>query len=192
MTLAAGRVRGLATEEAIRAYMAANRPAIGRMISGTFEFRTLDEAEKLSTMLALQYPDENRVAAGIWELLSNAVEHGNLGIDYDEKSRLLLAGCYHAEVERRLAGDPWRDRVARVAFDRTAAGIRLRVSDAGAGFDFRRFLAVEPPPDRPNGRGIAIAARLSFDRVTYLGNGSRVVAVVRAPNDGCAVAIPRE
>jgi anti-sigma regulatory factor (Ser/Thr protein kinase) len=170
--------RTLAPEEAIRAYMAANKPAIGRLVSGTFEIRTLDEAEKLSTMLALHYPDQNRVAAGIWELLSNAVEHGNLGIDFDEKARLLETGRYHEEIERRLGLAPWRDRVAVVVFRRTTRQIRLRVTDQGEGFDFNRFLSAEPPMDRPNGRGIAIAARLSFDRLAYRGCGTCVEAVV--------------
>jgi anti-sigma regulatory factor (Ser/Thr protein kinase) len=161
--------------------MAANKPAIGRLVSGVFEIRTLDEAEKLSTMLALHYPDQNRVAAGIWELLSNAVEHGNLGIDFDEKTRLLEAGRYHEEIHRRLDLAPWRDRIAVVAFRRTTRQIRLRVTDQGEGFDFDRFLTAEPPVDRPNGRGIAIAARLSFDRLTYRGCGTCVEAVVLNP-----------
>jgi anti-sigma regulatory factor (Ser/Thr protein kinase) len=170
--------RTIAPEESIRAYMAANKPAIGRLVSGTFEIRTLDEAEKLSTMLALHYPDQDRVAAGIWELLSNAVEHGNLGIDFDEKTRLIQSGRYHEEIERRLALEPWRDRVAVVMFRRTTRQIRLRVTDEGEGFDFNRFLSADPPMDRPNGRGIAIATRLSFDRVTYRGCGTCVDAIV--------------
>jgi sigma-B regulation protein RsbU (phosphoserine phosphatase) len=168
-------------EEAIRAYMAQNKPAVGRLLTGVFEIHSLDEAEKLSTMLALNYPDSNRVASGIWELISNAVEHGNLGIDYDEKARLLTEGRFADEVASRLERAPWRDRVVTVDFRRRPGAIRLKVVDQGAGFDYRRFLKAEPRLDRPNGRGIAIASRLSFDRLTYRAPGNMVIAEVRTP-----------
>ena len=165
------------TEQAIKDFMAARKPAVGRLLSGVFEIRTLDEAEKLSTMLAANYPDPDRVAAGIWELLSNAVEHGNLAIDFAMKSELLRAGTFHEEIERRLAIAPFGGRVARVEFRRSRTRIRLTVVDEGEGFDFRAFLGADMPLDAPNGRGIAIASRLSFDRLTYLGAGNRVDAI---------------
>jgi CheY-like chemotaxis protein len=169
----------LATSKAIQDYVASHKSAVGRMLSAVFEIRTMEEAQKLSTMLATNCPVPEKVAVGIWELLSNAIEHGNLEIDYDEKAKLLESGRFEAELARRLRQPPYAGRVARVEFRRATKSIRLRVVDAGPGFDFRRFVEADLPMDRPNGRGISIARKLCFDRVIYRGQGN-VVEVVMA------------
>jgi anti-sigma regulatory factor (Ser/Thr protein kinase)/DNA-binding NarL/FixJ family response regulator len=173
----------LAASKAIQDYVASHASAVGRMLSAVFEIRTLDEAQKLSTMLATNCPLPEKVAIGIWELLSNAIEHGNLEIDYDEKAKLLESGRFEGELARRLRQAPYADRVARVEFRRATKSIRLRVTDAGPGFDFRRFVEADMPMDRPNGRGICIARTLCFDRVTYRGLGNVVEVVMAIDRD---------
>lgn len=167
------------TTEAIKSYIHTNKPAVGRMISSVFEIRTMDEAEKLSTMLAAQFPDPDRVAAGIWELLSNAIEHGNLEFDCDDKTRMLFDGTFFEQVEHRLNSAPYANRVALVEFRRTKTQVKLRITDEGPGFDFRRFINADFNFDRPNGRGIAIAKRMAFDHLSYKGRGNIVEAWVR-------------
>jgi anti-sigma regulatory factor (Ser/Thr protein kinase) len=130
-------------------------------------------------MLAAQFPDPDRVAAGIWELLSNAIEHGNLDIDSDEKCRLLLSGTYHDEIDARLDVAPYAYRVAVVEFRRRKKRIWLRVTDEGKGFDFAKYLKAEINLDKPNGRGIAIAKVMAFDQVRYRGRGNVVEAWIR-------------
>ncbi len=154
------------------------RPAIGALVSGIFEIRTLFEAEALSTMLASQYPDPDRVSAGIWELLSNAIEHGNLEIDFQQKGDLLVKGRFQDEIQRRLTLMPYAGRAARVSFRRTRRCIRLTVKDEGPGFDFKRYMQTDVALDLPNGRGIAIASRVCFDNLTYHGPGNEVEAVL--------------
>jgi phosphoserine phosphatase RsbU/P len=141
--------------------------------------RTLEEAEKLSTMLANNYPVPERVSTGVWELISNAIEHGNLEIDYAEKAELLQNGYFAAEMARRLSLPPYAPRVASIAFHRTKTMIRIRVSDEGPGFDFRKYLRATELSDGPNGRGILIASKFSFDKVVYHGKGNVVDAIIR-------------
>jgi anti-sigma regulatory factor (Ser/Thr protein kinase) len=166
-------------EEAIREYIASHKSGIGRLVSGLFEIRTLDEAEKLSTMLANNYPVPERVSTGVWELISNAIEHGNLEIDYAEKARLLQDGYFAKELARRLSLPHYASRVASVEFRRTKTMIRLRVTDEGRGFDFEKYMNATELSDGPNGRGILIASKFSFDKVVYRGKGNVVDAVVR-------------
>jgi anti-sigma regulatory factor (Ser/Thr protein kinase) len=166
-------------DEAIRDYIASHKSGIGRLVFGLFEIRTLEEAEKLSTMLANNYPVPERVSTGVWELISNAIEHGNLEIDCDEKARLLRDGDFAEEVTRRLALPRYAGRVASVEFRRTRTMIRLRVTDEGPGFDFRKYLQATPLADGPNGRGILIASKFSFDKVVYHGKGNVVDGVIR-------------
>src|SRR5262249_39246858 len=53
-----------------------------------FTIRTLDQARDLAGVLANACPDPEAAVVGLTELLVNAVEHGNLGITYEEKSSL--------------------------------------------------------------------------------------------------------
>ncbi|MEN8180423.1 MAG: response regulator, partial [Pseudomonadota bacterium] len=56
------------------------------MQNGRFQFRTLQEGRNLATLLANASPNAGNVVIGLSELMVNAVEHGNLGISYEEKS----------------------------------------------------------------------------------------------------------
>ncbi len=164
---------------AIHAYVSANRPAIGRLLRGDFEIRTMSEAEKLATMLGSHCPDPEQAAIGFWELLANAVEHGSFEIDFAMKSALLLAGTYHAELKRRGGMAPFRDRVVRVQFRQFRRSIRVRIADQGRGFDFAAFGPDFSPHFAPNGRGIAMARQMVFSTLTYLGAGNIVEASIR-------------
>lgn len=164
-------------EEAIHDYIASHKSGIGRLVQGVFEIRTLDEAEKLSTMLANNYPMPERAATGVWELMSNAIEHGNLEIDHAEKARLLEKGIFSDEVARRLTSSPYADRLATIIFRRTKTMIRLRIADEGKGFDYAKYLNAACPSEGPNGRGIMIAAQVSFDKVIYRRAGTMVDAI---------------
>jgi two-component system cell cycle response regulator len=169
----------MSADEAIRDYIASHKSGIGRLVVGLFEIRTLEEAEKLSTMLANNYPVPERVSTGIWELISNAIEHGNLEIDCAEKAQLLHSGYFAEELTRRLALPRYAARVASVEFRRTKTMIRIRVSDQGPGFDFKKYLGATTLSDGPNGRGILIASKFSFDKVIYRGKGNIVDALIK-------------
>lgn len=164
--------------DSIQQYVSENKSAVGRMVTGEFEISTLSEAEKLSTMLANNTPCPDKASIGFWELISNAIEHGNLEIDMDKKTELLLAGQLEVEVLRRLKVEPYCHRLARVDFRRHSNAIHLRVVDEGPGFDFKAVLASDFEHSRPNGRGIHVAQSLCFDTISYLGNGNTVEAVI--------------
>lgn len=144
-----------------------------------FEIRTLKEAEQIAAILALNYPDPSLAGMGIWELVANAVEHGSLEINMHEKRRLMEAGIYEQEVERRQAREPFASRLVRIELRRFATHIGLLVVDDGPGFDHHAVLAREPDGKSPCGRGVRIATGLGFWTVHYLGRGNVVYAVAR-------------
>ena len=113
------------------------------MVRGDYRLRTLEEARVLAGLLAQCSADPERIVVGLSELLINAVEHGNLGISYDEKTALIDAGAWEAEVARRLDLPENRDKRARVAFERATGEIRYRIEDCGAGFG-RPFEVAQP------------------------------------------------
>ena len=153
----------------------------GRLMrEGHFGVRTLSDAHQLSTFLANLFPDSERVVTGILEILLNAVEHGNLGITYEDKGRLLREGRWEAEVTRRQALPTNKDKTVDVRFERSSDRIELTVQDQGEGFDWERFLDFDPArASDSHGRGIALARLLSFDSLQYLGTGSRVTGSVK-------------
>jgi hypothetical protein len=51
----------------------------------------------------------------------------------------------------------------------------MTVQDEGVGFDWEKYLQFDPERAfDPHGRGIALANKMSFDSLTYLGNGNTV------------------
>jgi CheY-like chemotaxis protein len=145
-----------------------------------FRVSTLHEARTLATALSGFYPQPQRVFLGIAELLINAVEHGNLGISYQEKTKLLQEDRWEGEIERRLALPEYAAKKVEVRLEHKPHEIRLTISDCGAGFDSRSYM--EMSPERafdPNGRGIAMSRMMSFDSLEYMGKGNQLVAVVK-------------
>ncbi|HJQ37561.1 MAG TPA: response regulator [Thermoanaerobaculia bacterium] len=147
--------------------------------SARLAVRTLEDARDVGTFLASLCPDPVNAVLGITELLINGIEHGNLGITYDEKSELHAARRWQQELERRLASPEHAAKSVDVTFERNEEEIRITIRDEGTGFDWRCYL--EPDPKRvfdTHGRGIVIARRLTFDTLEYRGCGNEVVGCI--------------
>ncbi len=142
------------------------------LATGTFEIRTMDEAELLSAHIGSACDDPQR-GIGVLELLVNGVEHGNLGISYEEKTRLLASGTYEAEVERRLALEENKYKSVRVNLTRLGDHLQVLITDCGPGFDYERYFTFDRERffDR-HGRGILLA-RAAVE-VEYFDPGSQV------------------
>jgi two-component system, cell cycle response regulator len=142
-------------------------------------FQTLPEADTLSTFLACLFPEPDRVVAGISELLINAVEHGNLGISYDQKSKLIAENCWQDEINRRYNDLYYSSKKVTVAFARKDLSCILEITDEGEGFNWRQYLAVDPERATHNhGRGIAMANMLSFDALRFNQKGNKVTCTM--------------
>lgn len=141
-----------------------------------FEVKSLDDARVLATTLANFYPDSQRVVFGISELLINAIEHGNLGITYSDKSRLNKESRWDQEVARLLDLAEHKSKKVLVHFKRTDDSITLTITDEGDGFEWRQYLEIDPDrATHSHGRGIALSKIMSFDSIEYQGTGNQVV-----------------
>ncbi|HNX77635.1 MAG TPA: response regulator [Candidatus Rifleibacterium sp.] len=117
------------------------------------------------------------VRLGLTELLSNAIEHGTLGITYEEKSKALEAGgsAWRNLVNDRLHSEPFCNRQTIVEFEMNDQGCEWYIKDDGEGFDWNNL----PDPLDPenllceHGRGIMLA-QLQFDEFEFSGNGNEV------------------
>lgn len=154
------------------------------MQGAMFHFRTLSEARKLADLLALLCPEPEKRVFGLRELFINAVEHGNLGISYDEKTMLNEQDIWDHEVERRSALPENLHKYVVVTVERTTEEIRFWIQDQGEGFNWRSYLDVDPFRSyHSHGYGIAMAKGGCFDRMEYQGCGNTVLAVVQLEHD---------
>lgn len=164
----------------LRSQVAGARQASKLLKAATLEFSTLGEAEAASRLLAEAFADPHRVITGLTELCVNAIEHGNLGLSYEDKSRLLPQGRWQETLEARAKDPVYSTRKARAEFRCTDELTWVRITDEGAGFDWTRYLDFDPArAGHAHGRGIALARMVSFDEVHFLGRGNQVEATVR-------------
>lgn len=144
-----------------------------------FRFRTIDEAESLSAFMAHCFPDAQRVLPGLAEIMINAVEHGTYDIGYEKKSSLIESGTLRAEINRRQAMPDYAARYVEAVITHKDNGIYAVVTDQGNGFNWKRYLTIEPSRAKDNnGRGIAQANAISFDKLTFNEKGNQAIAFV--------------
>lgn len=139
----------------------------------------------LLRMTASALPPVRRIhiQGALHELLFNAVEHGNLEIQGQEKQEALAAGCYEQMVAQRATQPRLKERrvTIRVCHERSDNHLEYRITDEGAGFPWRALLArTEEIRDSEgaSGRGIVLT-RAFFPGLTYNERGNEVT--VRVP-----------
>ena len=146
-----------------------------------YRYRTLEEGQALAAALATVCAQPERAAIGLVELFVNAVEHGNLGIDFEEKAKLLSAGQWQSETTRRLQLPENIDKFVDVHACRMDDEIVVLIRDRGKGFDWDKFLVLdESRAFFPNGRGIVLARQIAFRSVEYRGCGNEVQVRIAA------------
>jgi hypothetical protein len=175
----------------LREEVSQQKRVLGLMERAEFRFQTLDEARNLAFFLATCFPDPEAVVYGLNEMLINAVEHGNLGISYAEKTQLVLEGRLFEEIERRLGQPGFRERWAHLSFECGPQEIAVRVKDQGEGFDWRQYIEISPDrATHPHGRGIATSRLMSFTSIEYIGSGNEVICTVAL--DGRGASKPKQ
>ena len=144
-----------------------------------FEFRTLDDVRSVSSLVACACSEADKVAMGLSELMINAIEHGNLGIGYEEKSNLRKQDLWEDEIEKRLSLPENNSVFASIEVLNEPEYVEYTISDQGQGFDWSEFMEFDTTRVMDNhGRGIAVANKLYFSKLKYLGNGNKVTVIV--------------
>jgi CheY-like chemotaxis protein len=141
------------------------------------EIQTLEQASQAAVSLAALSDNPQKTVTGLFELLINAIEHGNLEIDYREKTRLLNEQRWLEEIEGRLRRAPYSDRIARVSINQEENGIQYQIQDEGRGFKAKQYMQLQTHRAADNhGRGISFANQLSFASLQFQGIGNQVCA----------------
>lgn len=139
-------------------------------------FQTPAEARILARDVALCCPEPEKVVVPFYELLLNAVEHGNLNISYGEKKLLVVAEKWQDEIKERLKKDEYKDKFASVSCEIIDKNIIVTIKDEGKGFNPQTYLDFVPARmGEPHGRGILNAHAVFGGFMEYKGSGNEVV-----------------
>lgn len=158
---------------------------LSSMRLASFAVRTHPQARLLAASLSqvALYPEFT--AVGLMELLSNAIEHGNLEIGYEKKCKCLWADTWEHELSARAADDTFGKREVHVQVSRHHNALSIAISDEGRGFDWQQHLYSDRAPGmsvEPNGRGIAKAMIMLDDlRYNEKGNEAHCNIALAAP-----------
>ncbi|MBF0266738.1 MAG: response regulator [Gammaproteobacteria bacterium] len=156
-----------------------SKKVLSMMQSGSFQFKTLAEGRLLATKLSSACKDPNKVVLGLSELIINAVEHGNAGVTYDEKTDLVNDGMWENTVNDRISSAENANKFVKIDFKRYGQSATFVITDFGDGFDWQEYMQMSPERGAHNhGRGIAMANMFSFSKVEYQGKGNIVKVVV--------------
>lgn len=141
-------------------------------IAGKVSDRLMQETEG-----RIRPTDRLGIRLGLVEIIRNAIEHGNLGITYDEKTTALDSDplAFNRLISLRMADPICKVRCVDIQFQMDGEKCEWLITDEGNGFDWQ---SVPDPNDPANllsshGRGIMLT-RLNFDSVSYLGKGNQV------------------
>lgn len=117
------------------------------------------------------------IRLGLREMLMNAMEHGNLGITFEEKTLATEKGNLLELIRTRQSDPRYNQRKVRVDYQFDRNGVEFKITDEGSGFDFQammeRNLKSSTEIKRKHGRGIVLT-RAMFDSVNYTSPGNEV------------------
>ena len=146
---------------------------------------------------AIEHRQAYLLNLALYEILTNALEHGNLDITYDEKSRYIRDGLFQELVIERSARPELASRKIRVNYSISANGSTIEIADEGRGFNVREYEDRIRHRDRDSyhGRGIILARNL-VDEVVFRGRGNIVRLTMctprTAPADGAGAEGERD
>ena len=114
------------------------------------------------------------------ELIVNAIEHGNCGISYEEKTNALESGMDAVTLIAEKCKNPAiQAKKVRFSWEITPDESTFVITDQGKGFDVKAYL--EKMKKQSNyslhGRGIKMAATL-FHKLKYNAKGNQVALIV--------------
>lgn len=144
-----------------------------------FSFRRPNEAQAVANFIAEACPNPRLAVVGISEIFMNAIEHGNLDINFEEKSKLQEQESLLLEIERRLDLPENLQKTVEVVLSKTKEELKIMVTDQGKGFNWRQYQKLDDRDIyKTHGRGIALAKNLIFSSIQYSDKGNQVTCTV--------------
>ncbi|GAB4483476.1 MAG: ATP-binding protein [Thermodesulfovibrionales bacterium] len=131
---------------------------------------------ELTKTASCHVADIDSVRIGLLEMITNAIEHGNLGITYAEKQTAIRQGRLQDLYRERSLEPGRRDSRVTIFSDFTPERVIFTVKDEGVGFEWKQVLEGKQDIMDLNGRGIFLTT-LYMDEVIYNIDGNEVTLV---------------
>lgn len=117
------------------------------------------------------------IKMGLREIIINAIEHGNLDITFDEKTKSMEDGSYFDLILERQEMESNQKKKVSIEYINKEDSIQFKISDEGEGFDYQEILNSLQQYNSEglaHGRGISLAYGI-FDKVRFNMKGNQVL-----------------
>lgn len=147
-----------------------------------YEVKTFEDVQALSAVLSTFFPQQQNASIVLYELMLNALEHGNLGMGYEQKKKSVSANVWREEVERRKQLPENLNKTVDVTIEKTPEEVVVTITDQGPGFDWDKWTHFDPHRITDvNGRGIAKAHIMGMSSIAYTAPGNQVRCEMKIP-----------
>ncbi|OJF76836.1 MAG: hypothetical protein BKP49_04525 [Treponema sp. CETP13] len=130
--------------------------------------KCLDDGDIMMIKMALQ------------EMVVNAMEHGNLNISFDEKTKAQEEGRLFDFMKERRENPKYRNRKVSIDYYFDEHKIAYRITDMGNGFNYKEMMSrINKEVNKQSmshGRGI-LMTKAVFDKVKYNDKGNQVLLI---------------
>ncbi len=116
----------------------------------------------------------------LFEAMTNALEHGNLGISYSDKSNIIEEGDYLESITNLCNTEPYCNRKIYVTYEIDEKQIRIDIEDEGEGFDSSALMKKlnDEVNEDFHGRGLILISRI-VDDVMFNESGNCLSLIIR-------------
>ncbi len=110
----------------------------------------------------------SEIETGLYEIILNSIEHGNLNINFSEKEKAREEERYEKLLRERSQDPRYKDKKVKIEYTLDNDLVSYVVTDQGKGFDWKKLSlkSLDIVNLTRNGRGL-ILAKMLFDKVTY-------------------------
>ncbi|MCP4133955.1 MAG: PAS domain-containing protein [bacterium] len=144
---------------------------------------TAEEITQRITRNLVKYMQPKKVGllrVGLREIIINAIEHGNLNITFNDKSRALMNNNYFDFIASRRSDPRYGDKQVKIEYSIDSEKVIYTISDEGKGFDHETVLnakiSLKNDEVLAHGRGIMMTKDI-FDKIEYNDIGNEVLLV---------------
>ena len=119
----------------------------------------------------------NLIRIGLREIIFNAIEHGNLGLSFNEKTKAKEADTYQELLRKRQNMRKNRGKKVYIEYTLNEKSVTYIVRDEGNGFDYKKLMKnISPQANNimlQHGRGLIIVKSI-FNKMTFNKTGNEV------------------
>lgn len=114
------------------------------------------------------------IALSLKEAITNAMFHGNLGIDSSLRNEGGMKK-FSEEIEKRINLEIYKDRTVKITYELTPDFVAYKIEDQGDGFNFKDLPDPRDPENffKNSGRGLLII-QIHMDEVSWRNNGNTI------------------